>query len=53
MMCSFFTDKWSRTLFFWGTYHFLLLWLLIGWPLSIYWGVLIIRKAMGDKEELQ
>jgi hypothetical protein len=52
MVVSCFSEKWSKTLFSVGLFQLLLAYLLIGWVLSIYWGYLIVKKAMEDQADL-
>ena len=51
MICSCFYEKWSKTQFFVGLFQLFLAYILIGWIFSIYWGVLIVRKAQDDQLE--
>ena len=53
MIVSCFSEKWSKTLFMVGVFQLFLAYLLVGWILSIYWGVLFMKKALEDQAELQ
>ena len=51
MIASCFCEKWSKTLFAVGVFQLFLAYILIGWIFSIYWGVLIVKKSWGEKNE--
>mmetsp|Transcript_24859 Transcript_24859/g.18799 ORF Transcript_24859/g.18799 Transcript_24859/m.18799 type:complete len:86 (-) Transcript_24859:79-336(-) len=53
MISSCYEGHWSKTLFFVGVFQLFLAYILVGWILSIYWGVLIVRKSWEDKEEME
>ena len=40
-------------MFFMGLFQLLLAYVLIGYAISIYWGVLIVKKALEDQADLQ
>lgn len=52
MIVSCFSSKCSKTLFFVGLFQLLLAYVLIGYVISIYWGVLILKKALEDQQDL-
>ena len=53
MVVSCFSEKWSKTMFMVGVFQLFLAYILIGWILSIFWGVLIVKKAYEDQAEVQ
>lgn len=53
MLVSCFHEKCSKTLFFVGVFQLLLAYVLVGYIISIYWGWLIVKKALEDQVELQ
>ena len=52
MIVSCFSEKWSKTLFMVGVFQLFLAYILVGWVLSIFWGVLIVKKAYEDQAEV-
>jgi hypothetical protein len=52
MLVSCFHEKCSKTLFFVGVFQLLLAYVLVGYVISIYWGWLIVKKALEDQVEL-
>ena len=46
MLASIIGDKWRPVLFVVGLVTLLFGAILIGWVISIYWGVLILRKSL-------
>lgn len=52
MICSCWSEKWSKTLFFVGLFQLFLAYILIGWIFSIYWGWLIVKKSFDNPDEL-
>ncbi|TNV81298.1 hypothetical protein FGO68_gene8798 [Halteria grandinella] len=53
IVASCFSEKWSKTLFAVGLFQLMLAYILIGWIFSIYWGWLILKRALEDQEELK
>jgi hypothetical protein len=53
MLMSLFLAKCSKTLFFVGLFQLLLAYVLIGYVISIYWGYLVVKKALDDSADLQ
>lgn len=53
IIASCFSEKWSKTLFSVGLFQLMLAYILIGWIFSIYWGWLILKRALEDQEELK
>jgi len=49
---SLFLAKCSKTLFFVGLFQLLLAYVLIGYVISIYWGYLVVKKALDDSADL-
>jgi len=52
MLMSLFLAKCSKTLFFVGLFQLLLAYVLIGYVISIYWGYLVVKKALDDSADL-
>ena len=53
MLCSCFGDKWSKTIFMVGVFQLFLAYILIGWIVSIYWGILIVKKSWEVQSDAQ
>jgi hypothetical protein len=53
MLMSILLPKCSKTMFFVGLLQLLLAYVLIGYVISIYWGILVVKKALEDQADLQ
>ena len=50
--CAGYTTSWSKTQLMVGVLQMLTALYIIGWIWSIWWGYLLLRKGLADKEEV-